>query len=401
MKRKIMSLALAVFFLGLLCTAFAQDSDPSIEFADIPGNGDDIKPFKMSKTEITNQQYVNFLNAALRKNKITVGKVEPTGLKSLRGKTKTFQSKNQQLVYDEEGNQILNLLNIRATGDHNRNGVYEMWEMRNPLNRCMIEYDSNMKRFRVVDPEKVNWDIYFDNKHLPDGIQTVDSITNWPELQKFWPGGVTIKGRKVSTWQKADYDKDILFAGPQDLDYELPPLEEVKRWPVSYINYFGAKAFIDFYGFAFPSFHQFRWAKAGGKEYEYGTNDGTITLYNVVYNGHTFDEYPKLSNGAFDWSNWPGKAKGHVQPVASCPPNPYGIYDTSGNVIEWTNTRNSPKTDCEYRGAPPGFETFITVGGGFAYYKEAQSLAMRCIDTPTFITNDHFGFRVVKRTISK
>ncbi len=398
MKKKTVTWVLGVFFLGLFYTAFAQGSDLSIEFVDIPGNGADVKPFKMSKTEITNQQYVNFLNAALRENKITVGKVEPTDPKLMRGKQKTFRSKNQQLVYGEDGNIILNLLNIRATGDHNRNGVYELWEMRNPLNRCMIEYDSDRKKFQVVDPKNVNWNIYFDNKHLPPGIKTVDSITNWPELQEFWPDGVSLKGRPVSTWKKGDYNKDILFAGPQDLDFKMPTLEEVKKWPVNYITYYGAKAFVDFYGFDLPTFYQFRWAVAGGKGYEYGTNDGTLTLKNAAYNGHEYKEYPKLPNGHFDWKNWPGKAKGHVQPVASFPPNPYGLYDLSGNVIEWTKTRNSPKTNCELRGGPPGFETFITVGGGFAYYKEALSTKERCKITPVFVTNDHFGLRVVKRT---
>ena len=407
MKNKLLILPLLLLFFVGCNTAVKKPSNVSgtqnvkqsheIEFVDIPGNGDDIKPFKMGKTEVTNQQYVNFLNAALIENKVSVGKIEPTNPKLMRGKQKTFRSKNQQLVYDKQGNIILNLLNIRATGDHNKNGVYDMWEMRNPLNRCMIEYDYDKKKFNVVDPEKVDWQIYFDNKHLPPGVKTVDSITNWPELQKFWPKGVTVKGRPVSTWKKADYGKDILFAGPQDLDFKLPTLEEVKKWPVNYIFYNSAKVFIDYYGFDFPTFYQFRWAKAGGKGYEYGTNDGTITTKNVVYSGRELKEYPKLPNGAFDWKNWPGKSKGHVQAVDFCPPNPYGVHDTSGNVIEWTKTRNSPKTDCEYRGAPPGFQTFISVGGGFAYYKEAQSLKMRCIDTPEFVTNDHFGFRVVKK----
>ena len=187
MKRKIMTLAPVVFFLGLLCTAFAQGSDPSIEFADIPGNGDGIEPFKMSITEITNQQYVNFLNAALRENKITVGPVEPLNQMSAPPypppfylqKMRNYKSKYQQLVYDEYGNRILNLLNIRPTVDHNEDGIVERWEVKNPLNRCWIEYDSDKERFRVVNPKKVDWDKYFDSDNLPAGIPVVDSITNW------------------------------------------------------------------------------------------------------------------------------------------------------------------------------------------------------------------------------
>ena len=397
MKRKILALALLVFYFGLPCTVFAISSDPSIEFVDIPGNGKDVKPFKMAKTEVTNQQYVNFLNAAFLENKITVGEIKPTEPMLLKGKLRIFRSKNQQLVYYKGRTRILNLLNQRAVGDQNEDGKLEVWEYKNPLNRCMIEFDSSKKKFRVVDPKKVDWNIYFDNKHLPPGKKTTDSITNWAELHEFWPKGVPLKGRKLVTWAKGDYGKDVLFAGIHDSDFKLPTLEEVKTWPVNHIEYKAAKAFADFYGFTLPTYKQFKWAKAGGKGYKYGTADGTISNKNVIYNGHSLKEYPKLANGRMDIAKFPGEQKGHVQPVASFAPNPYGVYDLSGNVVEWTKTRNSPKLNCIYKGGPPGFEAFIALGGGYAYWKEAQSTDMKCRETPEFVNNDHFGLRVVKK----
>jgi len=350
----------------------------------------------MGKTEVTNQQYVDFLNAALLEKKITIGKIKPTEPMLLKGKLRIFRSKNQQLVYDEDGNRILNLLNQRAVGDQNQDGKVEIWEYKNPLNRCMIEYDSNKNKFKVVDPKQVNWEIYFDNKHLPPGRKTTDAITNWAELHEFWPEGVPLEGRQLVTWAKGDYDKDVLFAGIHDSDFELPTFEEVKTWPVNHIEYKAAKAFAAFYGFDLPTYKQFKWAKAGGKGYKYGTADGTISNRNVIYNGHSYDEYPKLPNGKMDMAKFPGEPKGHVQPVASFSPNPYGVYDLSGNVIEWTKSRNSPKLNCVYTGGPPGFEAFIALGGGWAYWKDAQSTAMKCRETPEFVNNDHFGFRVVK-----
>ena len=86
-----MNLVLLMFFFGLIFSAFAQGSDPTIEFVDIPGNGKDIKPFKMGKTEVTNQQYVDFLNAALLEKKITIGKIKPTEPMLLKGKLRYFQ----------------------------------------------------------------------------------------------------------------------------------------------------------------------------------------------------------------------------------------------------------------------------------------------------------------------
>ena len=135
-----------------------------------------------------------------------------------------------------------------------------------------------------------------------------------------------------------------------------------------------------------PSIEELRWAGKGGhSNWIFSTDDGTITSENTVYNG--------------GWDKSKGKHKGHPQVVAyfESKPNPYGVYDLSGNVVEWTKTRNSPRLKCIYTGCPPGFEAFIALGGGYAYWKEAQSTDMRCRETPEFVNNDHFGFRVVKK----
>ena len=62
MNKKIMALVLLVLFYGLPYPVFAQATDPSIEFVDIPGNGKDVQPFKMAKTEVTNQQNPYLVN---------------------------------------------------------------------------------------------------------------------------------------------------------------------------------------------------------------------------------------------------------------------------------------------------------------------------------------------------
>jgi len=357
MKRKIMTLALVVFFLGSGYTAFAQGSDPSIEFADIPGNGDSIKPFKLGKTEITNQQYVDFLNAALLKNFITVGPVENAA---------------RQMILDKDGNQMVNILGYRVVRDHDQNGVYELLEMENPLNRSWVEYDSRKNRFSVPDPNKVNWNHYFDKASFPN---VVDKITNWHELRKFWPEG--------------EKDSQSILAGPLDSDHELPSLEEVKRWPVNHMKYYGAKAFADFYGYDLPALEELQWAAAGGKGYKYGTSDGTISSDNVVCK--CLPDGTKFTRGM-------PPHKGHVQPVGTFASNPYGVYDLSGNVYEWTKTLNNKDLNCRSKKSE-GEESFVRIGGSWNYPARFQSLETRqCKDTSVARGNDHFGFRVVKRT---
>ena len=405
------SLLLILFvMLFTSCLAANLPEKSKIEFVDIPGNGEDIEAFQMGKTEITNQQYVDFLNEALKKGKITVGKIEPLNMqlsepkvsKALMEQMRLYKSKNQQIVFDKNGNRILNLLNVRMTGDHGHDGVIEKWEMKNPLNRCMIEYSEKNKKFNVVDPEKVDWEIYFNTSYLPDGVKPVDEITNWAELHKFWPKGVKLEGRQVVTFDKGNYDKDILFAGPHDLDFQLPALEEVKKWPVIFIEYYSAKAFADFYGYDLPTVEEYQWAAGGGKGYKHATSDGTINPKNVIYNDHSIAEhYQRLPKGGLDHSKWPGQHKGHVQPVASLKPNPYGLYNLSGNVIEWTKSKNRLEYNCRSRVAPE-YQTYITIGGGWTYPEEYASFGKKCFtETNIGATNDHFGFRVVKREFLK
>ncbi len=118
-------------------------NESTVEFVDIPSDGENIPSFKLAKTEITNQQYVDYLNTAMSDGLISV----------------VDESDTVRMIYDNEGHQMLNILGYRVIKDHDRNGTYELWEMENPLNRSMVDYDSTTKTFSVVDPSKVNWTI--------------------------------------------------------------------------------------------------------------------------------------------------------------------------------------------------------------------------------------------------
>ncbi len=114
MKSKILVLTLVLLSLGLSCTVFAKNSKNSIKFTKIPGNGYDIASFEIGKTEITNEQYVKFLNAALRKGMITVGPVEllDAGQAEIPA-VAAYSSKYQQLIFDKNGNWMMDLLGVR------------------------------------------------------------------------------------------------------------------------------------------------------------------------------------------------------------------------------------------------------------------------------------------------
>jgi formylglycine-generating enzyme required for sulfatase activity len=338
-------------------------------------SGGTLPDFEMSETEITNQQYADFLNAALNKKLITIGKIEY----------------NKQIVYDKKGNQMTNLLGYRVIKDHDKDGTFELWEMENPLNRMMIEYDEDKKVFSVINPQKVDWNIYFDTSIYQN---VVDEITDWCEFHNFWQDGAIYEEKEIIPFSNDIYKidgstrDDITFAGHLDLDCELPTLEEVKNWPVNHIQYYGAKVFADFYGYALPSLQELQWAGKGGhSNWIYATNDGTINSENTVYNGGN------------DRST--GKHKGHPQRIATFTSNPYGIYDLSGNVAEWTRTTNTNGLGCRTNpssSSPKDKDTksMIRIDGAWPR-PDIMCKISDCIVTDVTRGNDHFGFRVVKQ----
>ena len=111
--------------------------------------------------------------------------------------------------------------------------------------------------------------------------------------------------------------------------YALPGRE---RYPVICVNWIDAAAFTVWAGMRLPTEAEWEKAARGGREgadYPWG------------------NEHPHTDERARDRLNWRGsrhkpglvplnKEGWGLVPVASYPPNGYGLYDTSGNVWEWT-----------------------------------------------------------------
>lgn len=147
-------------------------------------------------------------------------------------------------------------------------------------------------------------------------------------------------------------------------------------WPVVYITWFGAKAFAKYYGLDIPTEAEWEYACRGGRQFLFGTRDG------------------KISTTAANFDN----VHGAPVEVRSYPPNPFGLYDMSGNVWEWCHDRYGPYSAVDATnptGVPSSY--FRVLRGGswnlFAFHCRA---ADRNIDLP-FGKADYLGFRVVRR----
>ncbi len=148
-----------------------------------------------------------------------------------------------------------------------------------------------------------------------------------------------------------------------------------ENWPVVGVAWFGAKAYALFYGADIPTEAEWEYAAKGGQNYEYGTDDGTIaiTKANIMSNN------------------------GHPVDCGSYPPNPFGLYDMSGNVWEWCHDWYGPYEEGSADNPTGPFSGTVRVkrGGGWINNPELSRTAQRSSYNETY-TGPHVGFRIVR-----
>lgn len=97
------------------------------------------------------------------------------------------------------------------------------------------------------------------------------------------------------------------------------------------------------------------------------------------------------------YGNYDGNSRSGPKDVATLQPNPYGLYDMHGNVMEWTqDTYRGPYGSIDLRGTRP--PTRIARGGG--YFSEGRELGSgrRAAALPE-TRSPEIGFRLVRERI--
>lgn len=157
------------------------------------------------------------------------------------------------------------------------------------------------------------------------------------------------------------------------------PVPGCGEWPVVFVTWYGAKAFAKFYGWDIPREAEWEYACRGGKQYLFGTCDGTIGA--------------SVANCLDD------KRK-HPVDAGKYPPNPFGLYDMCGNVWEWCDDWYGyySSGDADNPSGPPKGIWRIMRGGGWSDWDDDRFCrsAVRYYRAPN-VKSIALGIRVVQR----
>jgi len=184
-----------------------------------------------------------------------------------------------------------------------------------------------------------------------------------------------------------------------------------EKHPVVHVAYGDAEAYCKWQGKRLPTEAEFEYAERGGldrKRYAWGDEfrPGGKFMANT-FQGH----FPEKNTGEDGYVT--------TSPVASFPPNRYGLYDMSGNVWEWTSdwyrpdyyetlaagggvTRNPQGPPDSFDPSEPRVAKKVQRGGSFLctdQYCSRYMVGGRGKGEPDTGTN-HLGFRCVQAAVS-
>jgi len=322
-----------------------------------------LSDFEMSEAEITNAQYVVFLNAAYAAGLLEVssGNIGADMGKSLIVGSST-SSYADKVLYELSGTRVMK---DHDNGDGDSDSFTGSIEPENPLNIADIGFDLEKQQFYVKDPHSVvdfNWlqlTNYYDYStasHIEDKTQQLNDFDVWSEL---------------TGWKEANPE-----AGTA-----LPTQAQVADYPVTLIRWWGAYAFSLYYEVKLPTEAQ----------WEYAAKGGSHNYFYAVYDGASVDD-----------ANWNSlvlnPATHHVRAAISGKANPFGLYNLGGNVWEWM-ADNYQAYNSSAVSEPlieiSGSTSRSWRGGSWNYHQSTLESSGRFFDNEN-VGNDHFGFRIAR-----
>jgi len=134
-------------------------------------------------------------------------------------------------------------------------------------------------------------------------------------------------------------------------------------------------------------------------EWEYAARAGTQTAYFFGNDPSKLGEYAWYAENSSDLERKPEKTKGTTHKVGTRKPNPFGLHDMYGNVMEWTLDHFDPKGYAKFAAMPQPVLQPVTLapdrkwshtarGGSWAVAADVCRSASRRPSDPSWMRHD-------------
>ena len=298
---------------------------------------------------------------------------------NISGGTFTMGNNNPPFMFDDQDPEHLVTIDDFTLGETEVSNAYYVIFLNDmaSLGNLMIE-------------EGVPGDWSSDSTEIANGHAW--SIMADSTLSGLWSGEVLIKLSDIAGGGQHPLNRCWI-----ELDttlYVFSVVEGYENWPASWVNWYGAMMYADYYGLSLPTEAEWEYAARAGQQLEYPTNNGSLS-------------YSQANYGSFSGTTDPDFLP-YPSPVGSIfQPNPFGLYNMTGNVSEWcldwydanfyqTCVDNNYSLNPFNDNIPEDVEVKVLRGGSHTY-PGPFAMSSHRFDTPPFVTTDHMGFRVALR----
>ena len=296
---------------------------------------------------------------------------------NISGGTFTMGNNNPPFMFDDQDPEHLVTIDDFTLGETEVSNTYYVIFLNDmaSLGNLMIE-------------EGVPGDWSSDSTEIANGHAW--SIMADSTLSGLWSGKVLIKLSDIAGGGQHPLNR--CWIELDTTSYIFSVVEGYENWPASWVNWYGAMMYADYYGLSLPTEAEWEYAARAGQQLEYPTNDGNLSYsqanYGTGFGGPSGETY--------------------LSPVGELfPPNPFGLYNMTGNVSEWCLDWYNANfyqicVDNNYYLNPlndniPGDVEVKVLRGGSHTYPGSFAMSSHRLDTPPFVTTDHMGFRVALR----
>lgn len=212
--------------------------------------------------------------------------------------------------------------------------VKGFWMDETEVTNAQFEEFVKATGYKTLAERPVNWEDI--KKQVPPGTPKPDDSLLQPGSLVFTPPNHAVSLDDYSQWWA--WTNGASWKHPQGPGSSI---EGKENYPVVHIAYEDAEAYAKWAGKRLPTEAEWEYAAQAGN------NEAKFAWGNELKPAGTY--MANFYQGEFPYHNTKADGYERLAPVKSFPKNKYGLYETIGNVWEWTSDWYRPDTYARYK----------------------------------------------------